>query len=147
MHVLSLPTYYSFVLVRDGGVSAHTSDTAAARPACPLPTKSIAISSYKGRGRGCEVAGLWPNTLYRFRLRAVNARTQSALSAPLEVTQSKRQQLKTAQTFRPHTRGREISQAYSSRKLPSSVILGLDSVGKTVFIPIVGTIMSSNCAW
>lgn len=43
------------------------------------------MASYKGRANGCEVAGLSPNTLYHFRVRAVNTRTRSSLSPALEV--------------------------------------------------------------
>ena len=43
------------------------------------------MASYKGRTNGYEVAGLSPNTLYHFRVRAVNTRTRSSLSPALEV--------------------------------------------------------------
>ncbi|CAN0529893.1 unnamed protein product, partial [Ectocarpus sp. 12 AP-2014] len=69
-----------------GGVPPSRATTAAVTAATALPKGTTAtIASFKGRANGCEVAGLAPNTLYHFRVRAVNARTRSSLSAPLEV--------------------------------------------------------------
>lgn len=69
-----------------GGVPPSRATTAAVTAATALPKSTTAtIASFKGRANGCEVAGLAPNTLYHFRVRAVNARTRSSLSAPLEV--------------------------------------------------------------
>ena len=76
--------------MRDDGISGHHLETAAAAIGDPAPTTSspkttINTASFKGRGNGCTVAGLSPNTLYHFRVCAVNKRTRSMLSAPLEV--------------------------------------------------------------
>lgn len=45
-----------------------------------LPAAPLSIASYRGALEKCTIAGLSPNTLYRARLRASNARTQSSLS-------------------------------------------------------------------
>lgn len=75
-----------------GGVPPTRATTAAVTATTTLPKSTTAtIPSFKGRAIGCEVAGLAPNTLYQFRVRAVNARTRSSLSAPLEVRQPDRQ--------------------------------------------------------
>lgn len=72
--------------MRDNGVTGNLLEMAAARGASLPPSSAeTATASFKGRANGCEVAGLSPNTLYHFRVRAVNIRTRSALSAPLEV--------------------------------------------------------------
>lgn len=77
---------HRFVLMRDNGVAGNLLEMAAARGASlPSSSAETTTASFKGRANGCEVAGLSPNTLYHFRVRAVNTRTRSALSAPLEV--------------------------------------------------------------
>ena len=76
-----------FALLRDDGVAGNLLEVAAT-PGDPLKQQHSApinVTSFKGRGHGCEVAGLTPNTLYHFRVRAVNNRTRSSLSAPLAV--------------------------------------------------------------
>lgn len=99
---------HRFVLFRDDGVAGNLLEMAAAargsgtssgggssgasptRASTSLLATSVSaarttVASYKGRTNGCEVAGLSPNTLYRFRVRAINTRTRSSLSPPLEV--------------------------------------------------------------
>lgn len=102
---------HRFVLFRDDGVAGNLLETAAAaaaargngssssggssgvsppRASTTVSTTSASaarttLASFKGCANGCEVAGLSPNTLYHFRVRAVNARTRSSLSPPLEV--------------------------------------------------------------
>ncbi|CAM9655225.1 unnamed protein product, partial [Discosporangium mesarthrocarpum] len=78
----------TYVLKRDEGISQAILEVTGGDPPA---SAAVSIASYKGGGTGCDVAGLKPNTLYRFRLRAVNARTRSALSAPLEVMTAPRQ--------------------------------------------------------
>lgn len=75
--------------MRDDGVAGNILEMAAGRGVSPTPASAAvtAVASFKGRASGCEVAGLSPNTLYRFRVRAVNSRTRSALSAALEVSE------------------------------------------------------------
>ena len=67
-----------------GGVSSTGAPTTSAA-AAPVSAARTTVASFKGRANGCEVAGLSPNTLYHFRVRAVNTRTRSSLSSPLEV--------------------------------------------------------------
>ena len=80
-------TFGRFVLMRDDGVAGHLLETAAAvgDPALTTTSPKTTTASFKGRGKGCMVAGLSPNTLYHFRVCAVNNRTRSMLSTPLEV--------------------------------------------------------------
>lgn len=66
-----------------GGVSPTRASTALSATSASAARTTVA--SYKGRTNGCEVAGLSPNTLYHFRVRAVNTKTRSSLSPALEV--------------------------------------------------------------
>lgn len=85
-----------FTLIRNNGVDGSALEIAAASQsgnpstAAAAPEDSAAVPCYKGRGSACEVAGLSPNTLYHFRVRAVNARTRSPLSSPLEASNGNR---------------------------------------------------------
>ena len=45
----------------------------------------LSIVSYRGSGKGTEISGLDPNSLYHFRLRYIGSRCNSALSPPLVV--------------------------------------------------------------
>lgn len=73
--------------MRDNGEAGNFLEMAISRGSSFIGASVAAttLASFKGRGNGCEVAGLSPNSLYYFRVRSVNARTKSALSAPLEV--------------------------------------------------------------
>lgn len=81
-------THGRFTLMRDTGVDGNVLEMSAAATA--EATSTTTIASYKGREFSCEIAGLTPNTLYCFRMRAANARTRSSFSAPLEVNTASR---------------------------------------------------------
>ncbi|KAG5189304.1 hypothetical protein JKP88DRAFT_302157 [Tribonema minus] len=70
----------TYVIKRDEGTCSREVEAGVDIPAQPLK-----VTSYRGQGTQCEVAGLLPNTLYRLHLRVTTSRSQSALSAPLEV--------------------------------------------------------------
>lgn len=77
---------HRFTLARDNGVDGNALELETVQSnSLSAGAETTTVASYKGRGTSCEVAGLSPNTMYQFRLRTMNAKTRSPLSAPLEV--------------------------------------------------------------